>query len=112
MQTHSPTTPNEVLVIGAGLAGTEAAWQIFEEKTKGTLEAGKLADLVILSQDPLAVPPDAIKDIAVVETIKEGKTIWEATTSGRGGDQRVDGIDHRVVGMDVHVDAADRKSVV
>jgi len=53
-----------------------AAWEIKEEKTKGTLEPGKLADLVILEKNPLDVPSDTIGDIAVLETIKEGKTIW------------------------------------
>lgn len=53
-----------------------AAYQLKEEKTKGTLEVGKLADLVILAQNPLAVEPTTIKDIAVIETIKEGKTVW------------------------------------
>lgn len=48
-----------------------------EEDRKGTLEAGKLADLVILDQDPLKVDPMAIKDIQVVETIKEGTTIYQ-----------------------------------
>ncbi|MEI8318629.1 MAG: amidohydrolase [Planctomycetia bacterium] len=53
-----------------------AAYEIKEEKTKGTLEPGKLADLVILEKNPLEVPSDTIGDIAVLETIKEGKTIW------------------------------------
>lgn len=53
-----------------------AAYQLKEEKTKGTLEVGKLADLVILEQNPLTVEPTTIKDIAVIETIKEGKTVW------------------------------------
>ena len=53
-----------------------AAYQLKEEKTKGTLEAGKLADLVILEKNPLTVEPTTIKDIAVIETIKEGKTVW------------------------------------
>lgn len=53
-----------------------AAYEIKEEKTKGTLEPGKLADLVILDKNPLEVLPDTIGDIAVLETIKEGKTIW------------------------------------
>ena len=54
-----------------------AAYQLKEEKTKGTLEPGKLADLVILEKNPLQVDPLKIKDIAVVETIKEGKTVWK-----------------------------------
>lgn len=49
-----------------------------EEATKGTLEAGKLADLVILDKDPLKVEPMAIKDIKVVETFKAGKSIYSA----------------------------------
>jgi hypothetical protein len=53
-----------------------AAWQIKEEKSKGTLEVGKLADLVILERNPLKVNPTTIKDIAVLETIKEGHTIF------------------------------------
>lgn len=53
-----------------------AAWQIKEEAAKGTLEPGKLADLVILEKNPLKVDPATIADIAVVETIKEGKSIY------------------------------------
>ena len=49
-----------------------------EEATKGSLEAGKLADMVILDKDPLTVDPMTIKDIKVVETIKEGKTVFAA----------------------------------
>jgi len=53
-----------------------AAWQIKEEKAKGTLEPGKLADLVILEKNPLTVPIDAIHEVVVLETIKEGKTVF------------------------------------
>jgi predicted amidohydrolase YtcJ len=49
-----------------------------EETTKGTLETGKLADLVILDKDPVKVEPMAIKDIKVLETLKEGTTIYSA----------------------------------
>jgi predicted amidohydrolase YtcJ len=56
-----------------------AAWQIKEEQTKGTLEPGKLADLVILEKNPLTVPNDSIHDIAVLETIKEGETVYSAS---------------------------------
>jgi len=49
-----------------------------EESSKGTLAVGKLADLVILDRDPLNVDPMTIKDIRVVETIKEGRTIYAA----------------------------------
>ena len=56
----------------------DAAWQIFEEDRKGTLEVGKLADLVILSDDPLAIEPMKIRDIKVMETIKEGVSVFKA----------------------------------
>ncbi|MBL9176052.1 MAG: amidohydrolase [Verrucomicrobiales bacterium] len=49
-----------------------------EERSKGTLEAGKLADLVILDRNPLTVEPMDIRNIKVVETLKEGKTIYRA----------------------------------
>ncbi|MEU8923607.1 amidohydrolase [Kitasatospora sp. NPDC048545] len=52
-----------------------AAHQYFEQDHKGSIEVGKLADLVILSANPLTIPPDEIKDITVTETIKQGTTI-------------------------------------
>jgi hypothetical protein len=55
------------------------AWQNFEEGTKGSIEVGKLADLVILSEDPTAIDPETIDQLAVMETLKEGKTIYVAT---------------------------------
>ncbi len=54
-----------------------AAYQIFEDKTKGSIETGKLADLVVLSENPLTVDPMDIKDIKIVETIKEGKSVYK-----------------------------------
>jgi predicted amidohydrolase YtcJ/heat shock protein HslJ len=55
-----------------------ASEQYGEQASKGTLEAGKRADLVILNKDPLKVDPKAIKDIKVVETIKDGVSIFPA----------------------------------
>jgi len=54
-----------------------SAYQHQQEEVKGTLEVGKLADFVVLDQDPLTVQVDDIKDIKVVETIKEGSTIYK-----------------------------------
>ncbi len=54
------------------------AYQYFEEDSKGSLEPGKLADLVILSDNPFKVDPFMIKDIKIIETIKEGMTIYRA----------------------------------
>ena len=53
------------------------AYQYGEEDLKGTLEAGKLADLVVLDRNPLAVDPREIRDIQVLATIKEGETLYE-----------------------------------
>lgn len=53
-----------------------AAYAYHEEDKKGTIEAGKLADLVILDKNPLKTDPMELKDIAVEETIKEGKTLY------------------------------------
>ncbi len=61
--------------LGLKAVTANAARQIKEERAKGTLETGKLADLVILDRHPLNVDPATIKTIAVDETIKEGRTI-------------------------------------
>ncbi|MCE2612714.1 amidohydrolase [Flavobacteriaceae bacterium D16] len=53
-----------------------SAYQHFEEDKKGTLEKGKLADLVVLDKNPLKVNPADIKDIVVLETIKEGTLVY------------------------------------
>ena len=54
-----------------------SAYQHFEEDRKGTLEVGKLADLVILDKNPLTSELNDIKDILVIETIKEGITVYK-----------------------------------
>jgi predicted amidohydrolase YtcJ len=54
------------------------AWLMFEEKQLGTLEPGKLADLVVLDRDYLTVPEDAIKDLKPVLTMVGGKVVYEA----------------------------------
>ena len=61
------------------------AWQIFEENEKGSIEPGKLADLVILSDDPTGMDPDALDDLAVVFTIKNGEVIYSNDGSTAGG---------------------------
>ena len=54
-----------------------AAYQYFEEDEKGSIEEGKVADFVILDRNPLDVNPSEIKEIKILETIKEGNTIYK-----------------------------------
>ena len=55
-----------------------ASYQAFDETIKGSLAVGKLADFVILSDNPLTIPKTAIKTLKVLKTIKEDKVIYEA----------------------------------
>jgi predicted amidohydrolase YtcJ len=55
------------------------AYQHFEDATKGTIAVGKLADFVILTDDPTAVDPETLDQIKVAETIKEGRSIYKAS---------------------------------
>jgi predicted amidohydrolase YtcJ len=58
----------------------DGAWQYFEEESKGSITANKLADLVILNGNPLTIDPMEIKNIKVLTTFKEGKKVYEAAT--------------------------------
>jgi len=53
----------------------DAAWQIFLEEDRGSIEVGKRADLVILADNPL-LRPDTMDDIKVLETIVGGRTVY------------------------------------
>lgn len=56
---------------------TGAASASFEEDIKGSIAEGKLADMVLLSDDPTRLPPEQIKDIRVEMTIIGGQVVWE-----------------------------------
>ena len=54
------------------------AYASYEETIKGSIAAGKLADFVVLAEDPHSVDPDKIKDIAIVRTVTGGKAVYQA----------------------------------
>ncbi|MBI2288753.1 MAG: amidohydrolase family protein, partial [Betaproteobacteria bacterium] len=54
-----------------------SAWFSSDEKIKGSIEPGKLADLVVLTDDYLTVPEDKIREISSVMTIVGGKVVYE-----------------------------------
>ena len=56
---------------------TGPAWQVFEENRKGRIKAGLLADFVVLDRNPLTTPVAQIRGIKVLETVKEGRTVWK-----------------------------------
>ena len=54
-----------------------SAYQYFEEDIKGSIKEGKKADLIIVDKDPLKIDKEEIKDIQILETIKNGDTVYK-----------------------------------
>jgi predicted amidohydrolase YtcJ len=54
-----------------------AAYLSFDEKAKGSIEPGKLADFVVISKDFLSCPVDEIKDIEALQTVVDGKVVYK-----------------------------------
>jgi predicted amidohydrolase YtcJ len=54
------------------------AYAEFAENEKGTIEAGKLADLVVLDKDLFSLPPDRLRDARVIMTVVGGNVVYEA----------------------------------
>jgi hypothetical protein len=84
------------------------AYQYFEENTKGSIEVGKLADLVILSEDPTAIDPESLYRIKVVETIKEGQSIYRISDDKlpKKASREIDPVGNLLRGMATSRDAA------
>lgn len=57
---------------------TGPAWQVFEESKRGRIKRGLVADFIVMDRNPLTTPVDQIRQLRVLETIKEGQTIWKA----------------------------------
>ena len=55
---------------------THGAYAVFEEKIKGSLAVGKKGDLIILDRDPFETPPESLKDVRVLTTVKEGNILY------------------------------------
>ena len=72
--------PQECISASQALAmyTINGAYASFEEGMKGSITPGKLADMVVLSDDPVKSPPEQIKEIKVEMTIIGGKVVWEA----------------------------------
>lgn len=60
-----------------------AAYASFDEKRKGTLEVGKLADFVMLDQDIFHVAPEMIREVKVTLTVLGGKIVYQKKLSMR-----------------------------
>jgi predicted amidohydrolase YtcJ len=71
--------PEQKIAIADAVAAytRAAAFAEFQERDKGTIGRGKLADLVILTDDILAIPPAQIKDVRVLTTIAGGKVVYQ-----------------------------------
>lgn len=77
---HFVLNPSERVSVESAIRAvtSEAAWQLFSEHEIGSLEVGKLADLVILDQDPRKVDVGAFKSIKVRETWMDGQKVFQA----------------------------------
>ncbi len=72
--------PNQRITVDEALrvCSVNAARASFEEDIKGSITAGKLADFVILAEDPHDVDPDRLKEIQIARTVVGGDTVYEA----------------------------------
>jgi predicted amidohydrolase YtcJ len=84
MDIDGPIAPDQALTREQALrcATIEAAHLTFEEEIKGSLEPGKLADLAILSDDPLTCPENDLKDITSELTVVGGRIVHDTGIVG------------------------------
>ena len=60
-----------------------SAYAEFQDKMKGSITAGKLADMVLLSDDIFSIDPVNIREVTVLKTFIGGKLIWDSTTANK-----------------------------
>ena len=70
---------------GLTLYTRNGAYAGFEEKIKGMLEPGKLADFIIIDRDVLQVPSDELKDVKVLQTLVGGELVYNSSRATRTG---------------------------
>ncbi|MBL7168708.1 amidohydrolase [Candidatus Bathyarchaeota archaeon] len=76
----------EVLYADEGITPLEAikaytidgAYSAWEEETKGSIEPGKIADLIVIDRDPMTIPHEELRDIKTVMTVIDGKIVYSA----------------------------------
>jgi predicted amidohydrolase YtcJ len=75
--------PEQRMTLEEALRGytIEAAYAEFEENQKGSIEKGKLADLIVISKDPTAIAPVELLGISVLKTFVAGKLVYSAEKS-------------------------------
>jgi predicted amidohydrolase YtcJ len=79
--------PSQKITLDEALAAytRDAAWAAFDERGLGTLEAGKLADLVVLDRDLTRIPAPEIRDAKVLLTVAGGRVVFERPGAFPGG---------------------------
>jgi predicted amidohydrolase YtcJ len=72
-----------------------SAYAEFQESEKGSITAGKLADLAVLSADPLSVAPESIKDVEVEMTVLGGRIVYRSDEPSATTTQSTDDLEYR-----------------
>jgi predicted amidohydrolase YtcJ len=81
-ETHGgeKNAPQEAISVREAIRGytIDGAYSAFEERVKGSIEAGKFADLIVLSDDPLTIDPNRLKDVHVLMTMIDGRVAYRS----------------------------------
>jgi predicted amidohydrolase YtcJ len=92
---NHPYDPSQSLTVAEALRmfTHEVAWMSFDEKERGTLEPGKIADMVVVNRNPLEMKPEELRDLEVEQLYLSGKpyqpgmgvveAVWRSLTAGK-----------------------------